>query len=154
VVGAAAEEVGARIRDLPVRVARNDRWEMGIGSSIRAGMNALLSKPMRPAAVVILLGDQPLVTPGTIRTLLDAQAATGKPVCAATFEGTIGPPVVVTGSLFPRLLSLPEDRGAKHIWATNPEWVHPVPCPEAASDLDTPEDYERLAGVRGPISGG
>jgi molybdenum cofactor cytidylyltransferase len=154
VVGAVAEEVGVRVCDLPVRVVQNDRWEMGIGSSIRAGMNAWLSDDSQPGAVVILLGDQPLVTPGTIRRLIDAQAATGKPVCAAAFEGTIGPPVLVTRALFPQLLSLPDDRGAKHIWAANPDQVHAVPCPEAASDLDTPEDYDRLVAGGRPISDG
>ena len=150
VVGAEAGEVGARVRDLPVRVVHNERWETGIGSSIRAGMNDLLSGRASVTAVVIMLGDQPLVTPATIHRLIDAQAETGKPVCAAAYAGTIGPPVLVARELFPQLLSLPEDRGAKHLWAANPHQVHPVPCPEAATDLDTPADYERLssAGVR------
>jgi len=150
VVGAAAAEIGARVRDLSVRVVHNERWETGIGSSIRAGMNDLLSGPAPITAVVIMLGDQPLVTPATIHRLIDAQAETGNPVCAAAYAGTIGPPVLVTRELFPQLLSLPEDRGAKHIWAANPDLVQPVPCPEAATDLDTPADYERLssAGMR------
>lgn len=146
VVGAAAGEVGAQMRDLPVQIVQNEEWERGIGSSIRAGMSALVTGPPQPTAVVILLGDQPLVTAGTIRRLIDEQARTGKPVCAAAFDGTIGPPVLVTRPLFPQLLALPDGRGAKHIWATHPDQVHAVPCPEAATDLDTPADYRRWSG--------
>src|SRR3954447_17444272 len=55
VVGAAGEEVGAEMRDLPVTLVENDRWATGIGSSIRAAMNAIPEGPSRPRAVVILL---------------------------------------------------------------------------------------------------
>jgi molybdenum cofactor cytidylyltransferase len=146
VVGSAAGEVDAHLRDLPVVIVQNERWESGIGSSIRAGMSALLTDASQPAAVVILLADQPLVTAGTIRRLIDEQARTGKPVCAAAFDGTIGPPVLVTRPLFPQLLELPDHRGAKHIWVTHPDQVHAVPCPEAATDLDTPADYRYWSG--------
>ena len=45
VVGAAAGEVDAHVRDLPVGCIENERWERGIGSSIRAGMS--LPSPAR-----------------------------------------------------------------------------------------------------------
>ena len=146
VIGAAAGEVGGP----GARPAGCSRSERAVGKGDRlvdpAGVSTLVSVPSQQASVVILLGDQPLVTAGTIRRLIDEQARTAKPVCAAAFDNTIGPPVLVTRPLFPQLLALPDDRGAKHIWAAHPEQVHAVPCPEAATDLDTPADYSRWSG--------
>jgi|SRR4051812_38877219 molybdenum cofactor cytidylyltransferase len=52
VVGAEGGKVGGRVRDLPVRVVLNKRWEAGIGSSIHAGMNDFLTEPSPIAAAV------------------------------------------------------------------------------------------------------
>jgi molybdenum cofactor cytidylyltransferase len=91
-----------------------------------------------------MLCDQPLVTPATLQRLIDAHAATGKPVCVSAYDETLGPPVLVAAPLFPQLLNLPDDRGAKQLWTTQPDRVAHVTNPEAATDLDTPADYAQI----------
>jgi molybdenum cofactor cytidylyltransferase len=76
--------------------------------------------------------------------LLAGHGGSGRPVTAAEFDGTLGPPVIVDASLFPALLALRDDRGAKALWMERPEIVQRVACPEAGMDVDTPEDFERL----------
>lgn len=48
VTGANAEEVEAAVRGLDVVIVRNEAWQSGQGSSIRAGINALLPPPSLP----------------------------------------------------------------------------------------------------------
>jgi molybdenum cofactor cytidylyltransferase len=146
VLGAQAEEVRGELTGLPVTIAVNSSWQRGLGSSIRCGMQALLRNrtELSSRAVVLLLGDQPLVTADVIRRLTAAYVNCGKPICVSAFRGTFGPPVVVDSRYFDLLLALPDDQGAKAVWAGRPDEVHLEPCPEAAIDIDTPADYQRL----------
>jgi molybdenum cofactor cytidylyltransferase len=143
-VGACAGEVRGEVAGLAVEVVLNEDWERGIGTSIRRGIAALMTKAERPGAAVIMLCDQPNVTAGVLGRLLTEYEKGDSAVVAAGYEETLGPPVVVSSELFPALLALPDDRGAKAIWLEHPEMVHRVECPEAGMDLDTPEDYARL----------
>jgi len=146
VVGARADEVAAELAGIDVEVVRNKAWEGGIGTSIRAGVAHVAALPHPPAAVMIMLCDQPLVDAAVLGRLLSAHAgAAGRPpVTAAQFDQTLGPPVIVDAALFPALLALQDDRGAKALWMERPKIVQRVACPEAAVDVDTPEEFERL----------
>ena len=144
VLGAQAEDVEAHLSGCGAEVVRNDGWERGIGTSIRAGVAHLLAKAHQLSAVMIMLCDQSLVDASVLRCLMEAHAGAGLEVTAAEFDGTLGPPVIVNAALFPALLGLPDDRGAKALWRQRPEIVQRVACPEAALDVDTPDDFERL----------
>ena len=150
VLGCEADRMAAELTGLAVHPVTNPGWERGIGTSIRRGVEQLLALSPEPEAAVLLLCDQPGVTPATVRRLMAAHDSAGKPVCAAAYDGAIGPPVLVARALFGELLALPDDRGAKALWAAHPEWVFPVACPEAADDVDTPADYQRLASADVP----
>src|SRR5580692_2476743 len=62
VLGASAERMKSELTDLPVMIAVNSGWESGMGSSIRAGLEALTNGKNADAgvgAVVIMVCDQP-----------------------------------------------------------------------------------------------
>ena len=143
VLGAQAQPLRAELSGLPVSIAFNEAWQRGIGCSIRCGIQALTTPATSPCAVVILLCDQPLVSAGVIRRLVLAHAGSGKPICVSAFNGTFGPPVVIDSRYFDLLLALPDDQGAKAVWAGRQDQVHFEPCPEAGIDIDTPADYEQ-----------
>jgi molybdenum cofactor cytidylyltransferase len=155
VAGAQAEEIrndlaefaspqkGLAPGEAIVEIVINSRWKRGIGSSIVAGANRLVKLEPAPFAVVLLLCDQPFITSAAVRRLIDALAASEKPVIVSSFAGTVGPPVVVRVDHFKLLLSLNEDQGAKSIWVHNPFLIFEVECDEAGVDIDTPEDFER-----------
>jgi molybdenum cofactor cytidylyltransferase len=142
VVGAQAGAVTKALEGLEVDGVTNAHWERGIGSSIRAGVARFTANS--PDALLLMLCDQPLVTPVSLRRLIDAHAATHKPVCVSAYADTLGPPVLISASLFSDLKSLPDDRGAKVLWTSHSDRVCRVPCPEAATDVDTPADYAAL----------
>lgn len=95
---------------------------------------------------MILLCDQPLLTPQSLRRLIQAFETSGKAICAASYGGTIGPPVVASRRFFPALVALPDDQGAKRLWVDQPDELVTVPLPEAEVDIDTAKDWERVTG--------
>ncbi len=60
VTGSYAEQVETEVKDLPVKIVRNNDWLEGQGSSICAGMDQL---PADTGAVIFMLVDQPQVNP-------------------------------------------------------------------------------------------
>jgi CTP:molybdopterin cytidylyltransferase MocA len=88
------------------------------------------------AAVVVGLGDQPLVQAEAWR--LVAQAGT-KPVAVATYEGVRGNPVRLSSMVWP-LLPTTGDAGARLVMRRRPDLVVEVACPGRSADIDTVDD--------------
>ena len=54
-------------------------------------------------------------------------------------------PVIIDRSLWPRVMSLGGDEGAKRLWAAHPEWVNEVWFAEdPPRDVDTEDDVDQL----------
>lgn len=92
--------------------------------------------------VLIALGDQPLITPGTVAGIL---AGHGGGITVPTFAGRRGHPICVDRSLLGPLLALPADEGLRGLFTRYPEAVAEVPVPtdEVLLDVDTPDAYRR-----------
>lgn len=145
VTGSCGEQVAAQLGGLPLHVAHNAGWERGMGSSIRHGVESILKLGPHIGALLITLCDQPGVSAQTLRKLLDAQIETGASLCAASFDETVGPPALFTRAFFDDLLSLPDEAGAKQLLLKHSGSLCRVNCPEAARDVDTPDDYDAVA---------
>ena len=125
-------------------VVENPEWEEGIASSIRVGLDAL-TRLSRCDDALIVAGDQPNVSEEVVTTLLAEHGKTGKPVTLPKYRYSWGNPVVVARYLWPRLMSLEGDEGAKRLWQAHPEWVHEVWFPEQPPrDVDTEDDLSQL----------
>ena len=125
-------------------VVENPEWEEGIASSIRVGLDAV-TRLSRCDQVLILIGDQPDVSAAVVEELLRSHARAGKPVSLPKYRYSSGNPVVVQRSLWPRLMSLEGDDGAKRLWQAHPEWVNEVWFSEAPPrDVDTEIDVSEL----------
>ncbi|MBQ1022405.1 nucleotidyltransferase family protein [Micromonospora sp. D93] len=146
VLGAGADEVP----DLPGAVpVRHDRWPDGLGSSLLRGLASLPAEV--PAAVVVLV-DQPLLSPVAVRRVRAAYAD-GAVVAVATYAGRPGHPILLGRQTWPLLSGYAVgDRGARDLLRDRPDLVVEVPCDDVGSpvDVDTPADLLRL----GPLSDG
>jgi len=153
VVGAEADRMREELTGLPVTVVENPDYAQGISTSLRRGIQAASGAD----AVLVLLADQVAVTPDHLRTLVDVWQRTSARVVASTYGGTVGPPVIFHRSIFPDLVRLMGDVGAKPVierYRAEAVWV---PLPEATLDVDTPEDWiqaQRLLSGRAPAPGG
>ena len=143
VVGPQHDALGKALEGLDVRLVVNPAPEAGQGSSVSAGIRAL---PPGTGAALIALGDQPGLSTDVIRKLREALESTGKSIAAPRYADGLGNPVLFAAEVFPELLVLAGDRGARSVVEKDPSRLAVVdvaaPMP---SDLDTPEDYERLS---------
>ncbi|PQV62928.1 molybdenum cofactor cytidylyltransferase [Abditibacterium utsteinense] len=146
VVGANAERVRQDIENLPVLIALNDHWHQGMGTSVRAGLEALerADGEGKLGAAVLMPCDQPHLGPETLNRLIDAHRVTGKPIVVSGYSDIWGTPMLFARSLWPELQELDAKRGAQSVALRHAEAVECVPFPLGAFDLDTRDDYERL----------
>jgi molybdenum cofactor cytidylyltransferase len=111
----------------------NRRWAQGQATSLQAGVS--WAREMGFDAVVIGLGDQPLIPPEAWR----AVASSSSPIAVASFDGQRRPPTRLAESVW-SLLPLVGDEGARVVMAGHPELVVAVACPGQPVDIDTVED--------------
>ena len=124
-----------------VILCMNDRWQEGMGTSVRTGVEAAISHQLD--AVIIALGDQPLISPMVLNTLISIHKETGKPVVASRYAGVAGVPALFAKELFPELLQLPPSSGCKGLIEDHASQCVLIDCPEGELDIDTPDDYAR-----------
>jgi molybdenum cofactor cytidylyltransferase len=143
VLGHAADTIQAQIDFGPARVVQNDRYAEGQSTSLHTGIAAL---PPDTAAALFILGDQPLIGPAVHDALLDAYRRTNAPIVQPSYDGQRGTPVLIASALFPELLAVTGDQGARNVIRAHAAEVVAVPIPGATptDDLDTEDDYQRL----------
>ena len=144
VTGAHAELSGRELDQLDVREAFNPDWETGMGSSVRAGIERLISIDGDVAAAVLLLCDQPHVTSNVISSLVAAHHTTGKPLIASAYGESFGVPALFSRTLFTELMQLAGSSGAKEIIKRHAAEAHFLPFPGGEVDVDTPDDFSCL----------
>ncbi|MFO1091210.1 MAG: molybdopterin-binding/glycosyltransferase family 2 protein [Hyphomicrobiales bacterium] len=148
VTGRDAEAVRAAVGDLPVRCAQNDRYADGQATSLSAGVAAL---PKEADAVVVLLGDMPLVSPAVLGRLVAAfNPVEGRAICVPVHEGRRGNPVLFARRHFAAMQEISGDEGARSLIQRHAEDVAEVPVGESSifADVDTPEALAALEGDR------
>ena len=142
VTGPDVEPTEAALAGFEVQIVVNPAPEEGQAGSVRTGIAAL---PPSVDAVLIALGDQPSLAPSIIPALLAARRTTPKLIVAPRYRDGQGNPVLFKREIFPELLRLTGDQGARPIIQKEParvEWVElDLPMPP---DVDTPDDYERI----------
>jgi CTP:molybdopterin cytidylyltransferase MocA len=141
---------------------RNLDWRTGMGSSLRAGLQALDldggpgDTPPGPvpedggmagvSAAVIALADQPLVSAQAVRRLVAAFGA-GATVAVAAYDGKPRNPVLIGREHWETVVEMAVgDTGARPFLRAHPELVTLVECGDIGDpfDIDTPEDLARI----------
>jgi molybdenum cofactor cytidylyltransferase len=144
VVGANSQMLCDSIGGQPIEIVQNERWESGMGSSIVAGMQALLKRDQVSSAVAILVADQPLVEVRHLAAMRELLSSSETSIVAAQYSGMVGVPALFKRELFHALISLPPEAGARSLLRGSYAKVTLFPLPGAAVDIDTPEDFEVL----------
>ena len=144
VLGAYVEQIKPELMPKAVQVVENSQWQEGMSSSIRAGMSMLLKTNSKLDAVIISLADQPLVSPQSFNQLIQSYQETQKVIIASKYNETTGVPALFSNALFPELMQLEGDKGAKALIQKYRDTGLILLIPEAAIDIDTPDDYKQL----------
>ncbi len=143
VLGAHGQRIERELAGLPITIVRNVDWGAGIGTSIRAGAQRLMSSTNPPDTILLMLSDQPFVTSDFLRELARACEERGG-IAAAAYAGTLGVPAGFDKRYHAELAALSASQGAKRIIERHREFVHALEFPGAATDIDTAADYENL----------
>src|SRR5262249_45337030 len=101
VAGEDADQIGRIVSGLRGRLAVNANPAAGMASSLHAG---LLVVPPEAEAVLIALGDQPLVDPAVIDLLIAAWRGGRGRIVVPEYDGQLGNPVLFDAALRADLL--------------------------------------------------
>jgi molybdenum cofactor cytidylyltransferase len=144
VLGAHAEEIQLECELLDCILVRNEAWEEGMASSLRVGIAAVLENSPAASGVVVMVCDQPGLSVEHLRSLLDAHREDSNRATASRYGGRTGVPAIFPREMFPALLELQGDQGARTLLQQSGTAVHTIAFPEGELDLDSAEDLQRL----------
>jgi molybdenum cofactor cytidylyltransferase len=144
VLGPHIEEIRAALDGLEVVIVENTEWQRGLGTSIRAGVSG--AGIIGSDGAVLATIDQPLVTADILKRLVTEHEETGRPIIASEYSNDVGLPAFFAKEFFPKLTSLLPTEDCKAVILANLDLSIRIPCPEAETDLNTPGDYDAVAG--------
>ena len=145
VLGAHADDIVKKIENNKAKVVINNEWQEGMASSIRTGINYLMQEQPTAQGAILMVCDQPFVTSQLLNDLIDAHQQTGKPIITCSYANTFGPPTLFHKSIFPDLLQLKGDVGARSILQQHVKDVESIEFPRGSRDIDTKADYEEIS---------
>jgi molybdenum cofactor cytidylyltransferase len=139
-IGGSAEAVRESVDLAGAEVVVNDDYGEGCSSSIAA---ALAAVDPRCELLVLMLGDQPGVSAGTVRTLLAGRG--DAPLAVCRYDDGNGHPIAFARSLFGELSALHGDKGVWRLLDQRSADVVEVPVAGPIPlDVDTPDDYRAV----------
>ena len=145
VIGGGAHEVCETVDLEGIQVVVNEDFGAGCSSSVAA---AMASVDPRSQVLVLMLGDQPGVTPETVARLLAGRGRA--PLAACAYSDGRGHPLAFDRSLFAELGALHGDKAVWGLLDRHAADVADVPIEgPVPRDVDTWEDYEALIAEAG-----
>ena len=139
-IGGAADEVRDAVDLSETEVVVNDAYGSGCSSSIAAALEVV-----RGDVLVLMLGDQPGVTPATVRALLAGRG--DAPLAVCRYEDGRGHPIAFAHSTFGDLANLHGDKGVWKLLDRGDPTEVSMPG-RIPLDVDTEEDYAAVLSAR------
>ncbi len=143
-LGARIEILRKEIEDLPVVIVENKNWETGMSGSIKVGLKKFLDDADKVKAIIVMVCDQPFVNENLLKKIITKFQETGSPIVACEYQNALGVPALFCKNLFPELLALDAQTGAKQLIKKYHAQTAAISFPEGAFDIDTPADYANL----------
>jgi molybdenum cofactor cytidylyltransferase len=145
VLGAHADLIEKEMDNKGVYIVVNAEWQEGMASSIRCGIKFLSELTPSVEGAILMVCDQPYVTTSLLNDLITAHQNTGKAIVACSYANTFGPPTLFHKKLFPELLQLRGDVGARSVIQRHANEVEVVSFPAGNIDVDTEADFQGLS---------
>ena len=145
VLGAGADRAKPFAEAAGGQVVINRRWAEGMGGSLDVGLSMAASVAPEATAALVLLVDQPYITPRAVSAVLSAQQDPEDAgiLAAAAYDGRRGHPVLIGREHWAALRgTLSGEEGTRAFLQEHRNEVILVPCDTIADphDLDVPED--------------
>jgi molybdenum cofactor cytidylyltransferase len=144
VLGAYAETIEPHLADLDIHIICNEQWSTGMAGSIQCGLRNMLAISPELNAIILMVCDQPFVSPMLIHQLICGYQISNYPIVASEYAGILGVPALFHRTFFPKLFSLQGDVGAKSIIRQHRSRSLGISFIEGAIDLDIPQNLDIL----------
>jgi xanthine dehydrogenase accessory factor len=143
VLGFHADEVRAAVDLRSATVVENPHFAEGMSSSLRVGVRAVAADCK---TVMVVLGDQPFVTPETFRRLVRRAEAADGAIFIPTYKGVWGNPVLFDTSLAPEMNEIEGDVGCRALFPQHSAEIREVPVddPAVLVDIDTESELREV----------
>ncbi len=142
VLGAQEKEHRSIIAHLPIQIVLNQNWEDGMGGSIKKGLSHVLNVLPETQATMIMVCDQPLLTSSHLDKIMTVYKQTQKSIVASHYSDSAGVPALFDKAVFPELLNIDDNQGAKKVIHQHPEFLALVDFYGGEIDLDTWQEYQ------------
>ena len=144
-LGGAADGVREQVDLSGAQIVVNEAYGSGCSSSIATALGAV---DERADVLVLMLGDQPGVTPQTVNALLTARG--DAPLAVCRYDDQRGHPFAFARRIFEELAKLHGDKGVWRLLDQRADDVAEVRISGCVPlDVDTPEDYEAVLAAAG-----
>lgn len=144
VLGAQATLHNKAIENLPVKIIINEEWEKGMGNSLKAGLNYVVTKYPETEAVIVMVCDQPFLTSEHLKKLITSFQKNPTEIVASSYNQIKGVPALFSRSMFSQLFQLEDIQGARKVIQFHKGSMQLAEFPKGEIDLDTPEDLSKF----------
>ncbi|MBP2832069.1 nucleotidyltransferase family protein [Aquimarina sp. U1-2] len=144
VLGANYELIYNQISHYAITSIYNKKWSLGMGSSIRLGLQTIKRKVAGCEAVLISIIDQPVITVHHLNALITSFESGTNSIVASNLGAKIGVPAIFSKHYFDELEALHLDYGARHIIKNYSNQVGVIDAIDIGMDIDTIAQYDTL----------
>ncbi len=142
VVGAGKDAVLNKMKGRELSTCVNPEYHEGMYSSVMCGFKAI---PKEAGAIIVFLGDQPMVRPELIDRIIDAWQESGKGIIIPVHQKKRGHPVLIDARYRDEVLHLDPENGLRSLMSRHAEDIFELDTnfPSILRDIDTASDYQR-----------
>jgi len=143
VLGHRADEIKKTVDFSGTKTIINSEYLKGQSTSLIKGLENISSVC---DAAMFLLGDQPLITPSTLNTIIQAFITSKSPITIPYYNNMRGNPVIIAKALFHELKLLSGDTGPRILFKKFQKSILKVQVSDNVIliDVDTKADYKKL----------
>lgn len=141
VLGSHSREIFGEISEFKVNTVYNPLFKEGMLSSIQCGFRSVSKKVN---AVVLMLGDQPMIGPEVVDELIAMYRKTRAGIVVPVYKGQRGHPVLIDTRFRDEIFLLDPGMGLKGLMRSHPEEIRELEIdnPNILKDIDNVDDYK------------
>ena len=141
VVGAYNDKIVEKIRDYPITYCYNANYKKGMITSVKCGFRSV---PSVCEAVLVFLGDQPLIPPEIPDRLISTYRLQKKGIVIPVYDSRRGHPILISNKYRDEIEKLDENEGLRMLPIKFPDDILEVEINDDSilRDIDTQEDYK------------
>jgi molybdenum cofactor cytidylyltransferase len=141
VLGACRDAIADLIRTKAVNYCYNENYKDGMLSSVVCGFRNI---PIDHSAVLVFQGDQPLITPKVINSVIEVYISSGKGIVIPVYDSKRGHPILIDRKYSNEIQELSPDEGLRSLALKYPDDVLEVNTDDAGilRDFDSYDEYK------------